>query len=399
MEPMVPRYDAVYRSELPSKVQQLERVAARLDGLVQPATALVLEEHMRIVNSYYSNKIEGNNTHPREIRKAMEGDYSAIPAQRDLQLESLAHINVQKQLQTVPLLPEYVMSTRCLSDLHRMFYEELPEHMWVVERPNGKGTDGKGTETIVPGQFRLPGQEVDVGEHTPPVGDELDSYLSRFVKAYDFEAHRGEMSVIAVLAAHHRFVWIHPFIDGNGRVGRLHTDLLLRTLGLGACGLWCLSRGLARGTDYKAALARADYVRQGDRDGRGALSEGTLLSFIEYMLDVAIDQVQYMELILDIQGMSTRIKSYVADRHKMLIPGMPKLRPEAARLIERAFTYGTIPKSDTAEVAGLSDSVTKKLVQQMKEEGLLTEETSRAPLKWAIPEHTERYYLPQLSPA
>ena len=106
------------------------------------------------------------------------------------------------------------------------------------------------------------------------------------------------------MASHHRFAWIHPFLDGNGRVGRLHTDLYLRSIGVGACGVWCLSRGLARQNEaHNANLARADFVRQGVSDGRGALSEMEPMKFIEFMLRTAIDQVDYMKQLLNLQGM------------------------------------------------------------------------------------------------
>ena len=42
------------------------------------------------------------------------------------------------------------------------------------------------------------------------------------------EKYQGDRKLIAVMAAHHRFAWIHPFIDGNGRVGRLLTDAILK---------------------------------------------------------------------------------------------------------------------------------------------------------------------------
>ena len=51
-----------------------------------------------------------------------------------------------------------------------------------------------------------------------------------------------------------------------------------------------------------------------------------------------------------------------------------------------------------AGISGLGQSVTRKLVQQLKREGLLTETSSRSPLRWAIPNHAERYYFPELSP-
>jgi Fic family protein len=80
--------------------------------------------------------------------------------------------------------------------------------------------------------------------------------------------------------AHHRFNYIHPFYDGNGRVSRLMSHAMAHHAGIGAGGLWSVSRGLARGLqdglpgreEYREMMQLADRVRQGDRDGRGNLS-------------------------------------------------------------------------------------------------------------------------------
>lgn len=393
LEPLIPSERGIEKSELPNLVIDLERKAAALEGKINPGVAQVLEEHMRVINSYYSNLIEGHNTHPHDIRKAMEGKYSEDPAKRDLQLESLAHISVQEQLRDLAVSPIDLLKPQCFNDIHRMFYEKLPDRLRFVY-----GEDGNQKE-VVPGLFRQHGEEVSVGRHIPPKATHIGPLLKRFTEAYRLDYVHGQKRLIAVMAAHHRFAWIHPFLDGNGRVGRLHTDLFLKTIGLGASGVWCLSRGLARNNkDYKIALATADQPRQRDHDGRGALSENNLISFCQFMIKTGIDQVEYMSSILDLHGMTQRIQRYIEDRNKGLIIGLEKIKPEAVRLIEKAYMFGEFPRSEITSISGLGSSVTRKIVQQLKEDGLLSETSSRSPLKWAIPEHAERYYLPELSP-
>lgn len=395
MEPMIPSDRAIESSGLPALALALERQSARLAGQIAPVTGSVIEAHMRVINSYYSNLIEGNRTHPRDIRRAMKGDYSKDPARRDLQMESVAHIGVQKMLAEEPISPQVLMSAGTLSHIHNLFYSQLPDTLRQVRNPAGDRM-----LMVIPGRFRQRGEDVSVGQHVPPPGEDLPAYLSRFEAAYRLDRLQGQKQVIAAMAAHHRLAWIHPFPDGNGRVIRLHTDAFLKTIGLGACGIWCLSRGLARSSvEYKARLARADESRRGDRDGRGALSESGLVEFVEYMLRTALDQVSYMESLLDLPGMMQRIRAYVARRGEGLIPGMVSLRPEAGRILERAFLMGEIARQEAFEVSGLSESVTRKLLQQIKAEGLLTEESHRSPLRWAIPEHAEPYYFPELTPA
>jgi len=77
-----------------------------------------------------------------------------------------------------------------------------------------------------------------------------------------------------------------------------------------------LSRGLARSAGrYKQSLELADYPRQGDLDGRGSLSEKNLLAFCDYMLDSALDQVDYISKLLNLESMHRRIKSYIQARN------------------------------------------------------------------------------------
>lgn len=116
--------------------------------------------------------------------------------------------------------------------------------------------------------------------------------MSGFSSAYKIEYLHGLSKYYAMAASHHRLAWIHPFLDGNGRVTRLFTDCFMRAIGLKSYGLWSMSRGFARSSEqYYRYLSIADRPRQGGEDGRGILSDAGLVSFTEYFVDVAIDQM------------------------------------------------------------------------------------------------------------
>lgn len=95
---------------------------------------------------------------------------------------------------------------------------------------------------------------------------------------------KTQRRILAIGAAHHRLAWILPFMDGNGRVMRLFSHLLLKKLGMRS-ELWSVSRGLALHVErYKALLQAADEPRRGPLDGRGSLSESGLAVFCHFLL-------------------------------------------------------------------------------------------------------------------
>lgn len=93
-----------------------------------------LRDLLRIINSCYSNLIEGHNAHPYDIVRAMRKDYDSEPAKRNLQMESVAHITIQGDMERrLREEPEVNMTGReFLCYLHREFYRQLPEEFRIV---------------------------------------------------------------------------------------------------------------------------------------------------------------------------------------------------------------------------------------------------------------------------
>jgi Fic family protein len=391
--PFTPSDKALQGSALPDKAMELHKKSAKLSGQLAEQTRLTLETYMRVINSYYSNLIEGNATRPHEIRAAQRGSYSQDLARRDLQKESLGHMAVQEWLQEQPLDLEQVFSPEFIKQIHKQFYDNIPESLWDI-----KNDVGELVGRVVPGEWR--DQLVEVGVHVPPNADSLPSLMNGFCDTYHPKRFSGDRKLIAIMAAHHRFTWIHPFLDGNGRVGRLITDAALKAAGLDSYGVWCLSRGLAnKNSNYKKFLALADQPRQGDYDGRGQLSEKGLVTFCDYMLDAAIDQVDYISDLLDLNRLKKRIDAYIQARNDSRVQGMDKeLKPVAGLILHAAFMYGEIDRGQALELSGMPERSARRLLAQLKSDGLLSETSSKSPLRWEIPEHAEPWYFPGLAP-
>ena len=391
--PFIPAEVALSNSELPDKAMELATSAAKVAGGIDEITQNTIRRHMMIINSYYSNLIEGNSTKPHEIRAAQQGNYSLDPAKRNLQLESVAHINVNEWIHNQDINLESLYSVAFIKDIHREFYNLIPEGLREV-----KSHDGSSLDMVVPGQLRQ--RNVVVGRHEAPEVACVERLLGSFFETYNPYGFSGHKKIIAVMAAHHRFLWVHPFMDGNGRVSRLFTDTALRLIGLDSYGMWCISRGLARsGADYKLRLANADAKQQGVVDGRGPLSQKGLVGFCDYMLDTAIDQVKYISSTLDLAIMRKRINSYVQARIDNRVPGVSgDIKPSAALVLYTAFLQGELSRSDALALTGVPERTGRRILSRLKSDGLLSETSTKSPFRWEIPEHAEPWYFPNLTP-
>ena len=360
-------------------------------------TLHTLHELLRIINSYYSNLIEGHNTHPYDIVRAMQQQYDTEPAKRNLQLESVAHITVQRQMEEwlQEKATPNIAGQDFLCALHREFFRLLPEEFQVMTNPD-TGRESR----VVPGELRT--QPVKVGQHQPPGHDTLDAFMVRFGESYAPEEYHGAAKLVAAAAAHHRLMWIHPFLDGNGRVARLFTEAYLHRIPVQGFGLWSVSRGLARrNADYKSALTWADAPRRNDLDGRGNLSNEGLVRFCRFFLEVCLDQVEYMGTLLQLDGLVERIRSYVQLRGTGIIPnpaGRDNLRPESARMLQEVLLRGEASRGAVIEASGLKERTGRNVLGQLISEGLLISDTPKGEVRIGFPIHAAGWFFPELYP-
>lgn len=356
MEPLFPDGDI---KRLENLSIELIRKASRLEGTMNPITRKALSDFLRPMNSYYSNLIEGHDTHPIDIAKALKNDYSEDKIKRDLQLEAQAHITLHKEIgdeiknEGLSIIPS---STEYIKSIHKRFYEHLPDDFKEVRSKEGE------LKIVIPGEFRV--DEVEVGQHIAPFSEKLSQFMERFEEYYNPSNSSNTSQIrriISIAASHHRLAWIHPFLDGNGRVIRLYSDACLMFEKLDSSGLWSISRGLARkNSEYKSKLANADLTRYNDYDGRGNLSNKMFIEFCVFFLETAIDQINYMYNILDIENMIERIGRFT---ELMVIKN--KLRPEAKYILEDVFLKGKITKTDVERITNMSDKTAKKLTDTL----------------------------------
>ena len=246
MEPLLIGGGSRHRPALTDLALDLTQKSAGFRRSLPPSLLASLADLVRSMNCYYSNLIEGHDTHPVDIERALRNDYSQDARKRNLQIEAKAHIAVQKWIDGGGLKGGVSIQPEGICEIHRRFCELLPEDLLWVEDP---ATHEK--VRLVPGELRK--RDVQVGNHVAISPGALPHFLVRFAQVYG-SVGKTE-TIISTAAAHHRLLWIHPFMDGNGRVARLMSHaMMLDTLDTGA--VWSVARGLARNVNMPSSQTR-----------------------------------------------------------------------------------------------------------------------------------------------
>ncbi len=381
-EPLLPAPNK--RDALLEKAHQLQRLAHAAQGQAHVSVMDVLAPMLRAMNSYYTNRIEGQHTLPAEIEQALRKDFAADPDTRRRQRLAVAH------LATEAWAAEHTARTDWPKLFEPSVVQVLHQHLFSQLPP--ADLQGEQGELLVPGAWRS--RDVSVGGHVAPRAKSLPLFMSRFAEVYG-RTRAGELAVVAVAAAHHRLAWVHPFIDGNGRVARLHSHLLLQGLGL-TRGLWSPLRGMARTqARYFEMLAQADLHRRNDLDGRGNLSEEGLVKFCDYFLDICIDQARFMSELLNMQTMKARFAACLAFEASREGTG---IRMEALAPLHYLFLGGPMERGAFKAMTGLSARTADRLLAALIERHLIASDTPKGAIRFGVPLHALRFYFPALWP-
>ncbi|MBI2687012.1 MAG: Fic family protein [Acidobacteria bacterium] len=384
MEPLQIAASSRHRGELADLAVELAQKSAGLRRSLPSNLAASLSDMVRSMNCYYSNLIEGHNTHPADIERAIRNEYSQDAKKRDLQLEAKAHIAVQEWIDRGGLSSGDAVKAHAIAEIHRRFCELLPEEMlWAQEPGSGERI------RVVPGEWRR--RDVRVGDHVAMSPGSLPRFLERFEQVY---GRLGKADgIIAAAAAHHRLLWIHPFMDGNGRVARLMTHATLLDL-LETGAVWSVARGLARNVErYKMLLANCDQPRRNDPVGRGNLSEEALAAFTRFFLSVCIDQVSFMEGLMEPKRLRARILVWAAE--EVRVGALPA---KSGSVLEALLYRGELPRGDVDAVVGTGERQARRIVAALVERKVLVSESPRAPLRLAFPAVLASRWMPGLFP-
>ena len=383
MEPLLLSEGSRHREALIDLAVELAARSAGFRRSLPEGVLTALADLVRAMNCYYSNLIEGHDTHPVDIERALKDDYSTNTEKRNLQLEAKAHIAVQQWIDEGGLR-ERAATLDGICEIHKRFCESLPDALlWVDEPESGERM------RVIPGELRQ--RDVRVGQHIPISPGSVPRFLEKFESIYS-GLGKSE-TILAAAAAHHRLLWVHPFLDGNGRVARLMSySMLLDKLDTG--GIWSIARGLARDSrTYKSHLAACDLPRRNDLDGRGALSEEALASFTRFFLETCLDQVKFMEELVQPERLRNRILLWTEEEARA-----GALPAKAGSILEAILYRGELPRGEVAGILGASDRHARRVVASLSEHGVITSESTRAPLRLTFPAPLASRWMPGLFP-
>lgn len=362
----------------------------RLGGQAGASIIQALRPRLRAMNSYYTNKIEGQQTRPADIERALRREFDADANLAKKQRLAVAHMDVEEQLEMAVTAqpPRNLFASKFVCEIHRLLYGKLPNGDRITD-------DGK---HIVPGEYRR--DDVTVGRHLAPSWKDIEGLVDGWSARYRTLAGT-EALVVGTACSHHRLAWIHPFIDGNGRVARLHSHLVFHAIGL-CTGLWSPMRGLARTHEqYYARLSNADLPRRNDLDGRGQLSQEELVAFAGYFLDVCLDQVRFMRERLGFEALKDRVRALLL--HLQQAPwqvGSEKsvIKIEALEALHYVAMVGPIERSRFVAMTGLGERTGRRVLTSLLDYGVLSAESPRGPIAFALPLASLGYLFPNLWP-
>lgn len=374
----------------------LERAAAltfegyRLGGQASPALRQSLDAQLRAMNSYYSNKIEGQQTLPADIERAVHSQFDMDRERARRQRLALAHMEAERSLEAAwsGIAARELFRPACVVEIHGDLYRRLPGADRVTD-------DGL---AVVPGELRA--RPVSAGRHVAPPAELVPELLSAWGHAYS-EMQGTERLVVGIACAHHRLTWVHPFIDGNGRTARLHSHLVLYRLGL-TNGLWSPMRGLAHSREaYYARLNNADLPRRNDLDGRGALSQEELVAFAGFFLDVCLDQVRFMGGMLALEAFRDRLADllhYLESRPWPVGTEKSVVKPQATGALHYLAMTGPMERGNFMTMTGLPARTARRVLSSLLDYGLLLAESRVGPVSFNVPLQSLRWLFPRLWP-
>jgi Fic family protein len=318
-------------------LEHLRRLEMR--GSTPAPVFMQLKQVFQLLGSLASARIEGNHT---TLADYVEAKVAQAPELSD-PLQEL--VNIESAMEQVELAAEPGAP--------------ITEHMLRgLHETTVRGLTREGDRT--PGQYRTGQVRIEGAEHLPPEPGQVAGYMTELVGFINQDDAR-KYDLIKVALAHHRFAWVHPFSNGNGRVVRLLTHAMLVKFGfqVNAAGrllnpgaIFCANRNR-----YCAMLGGADTGRQ-----------TALEAWCIYVLGGIRDELQKVNRLADYAHLQERVLlpavAYALERRL--------ITPQEDAILRATIRAGVVKSADMeASLPGLNDNQRTYLIRKLVGSGML----------------------------
>lgn len=319
-------------------LEKASRALAELDAftLIVPDVDLFIQMHIT-KEANTSSRIEGTQT---QMDEAVMEAAQLAPEKRDDWTEVRNYVQAINdaiaELETLPL------SNRLLKRTHEILMQ---------------GVRG---ENKTPGEFRtsqnwIGGSGLNDAAFVPPHQDLVLDLMSDLEQFWHNE-NINVPQLIRISLSHYQFETIHPFLDGNGRIGRLLITLYL------------VDKGLLR----KPSLYLSDFFERNRSSYYDALTRvresNDLIHWVKFFLSAVIETAS--------KGKET-FQSILQLRQEMdtLVLGMGRRAENAQQLLNQLYKRPSTTVHDVSELLGISSTAATNLIKQLQSDGVLREIT------------------------
>lgn len=338
-----------FGSALTDLIIELDYIRKKpLGGSTHPKVFFQLKHIFHTLESIGSARIEGNNTTVAEyIETKLAKTKNVPPSIKEIQ-------NIEKAMAFIEEnVKDYPINRAFLSEMHKMIVDGL------LPPPNGEGDE-------TPGEYRKTNLKINKSSHKPPEWLKIEDYMAELLDFVNRE-DSPKYDLLKTAIAHHRFVWIHPYGNGNGRTVRLFTYAMLVKTGfnvnvgriINPTAVFCSNRN-----DYYTNLSEAD---KGTDEG--------LIKWIEYVLTGLKEEIEKIDKLLDYDFLKKEILiptiSYSLERKY--------ITEVEGKILKKAVDIQVIQAADVKEFfAGKADSEVSRQIRKLIDKKMLSPEKEGA---------------------
>jgi Fic family protein len=319
-----------------------------LGGSTHPKVFFQLKHIFHTLESIGSARIEGNNTTIAEYIETKLSEPENVPSGiKEIQ-------NIEKAMEFIEEhVKDYPINRAFVSEMHKMIVDGL------VPPPNGEGDH-------TPGDYRKINLKINKSAHQPPEWVRVEEYMSELLDFIGKE-DSPKYDLLKAAIAHHRFVWIHPFGNGNGRTVRLFTYAMLVKTGfnvnvgriINPTAVFCSNRN-----DYYNNLSLADTG-----------TDKGILDWSEYVLKGLKEEIEKIDKLSD----------YDFLRKEILLPTISHslerkyITDVEAKILKRVVDKQVIQASDVKEFfVGKVDAEVSRQIRKLIDKKMLVPEKEGA---------------------